>query len=521
MWLKTEGFVDRVQSWWNRHSFVGTPSFMFAKKLKALKEDIVQWNRREFGNIERQKKQLLEELKMLDAKERDVGLTDGEISHRAVLRSQVEHLLSLEEIFWRQKSRMLYIKEGDNNTKFFHRMANSHTRYNHLRTLEVDGVVFEEESEVTNQRVWLERKFEREEILQVVRDLEGGKAPGPDGFTMAFYHHCWRVVEKDVLAVFEEFFNIFGGKYDKILAKILANRLRVVLDQLISETQNSFVGGRQILDSVLIANECVNGRGKSRVPGVICKFDIEKAYDHVNWEALLIEKLQRNFLWGDSKIHLVGWDKVCAPIANGGLKIRKITTFNKALLGKWLWRFGKEEGRLWRRVVVSKYGEEWGGWTSKLGKGVHGCGLWRGIRMGWEVFSKNCQFVVGLGNRVRFWQDGWYGDHSLQVAFPRLYGIAIDKEAFVEASLSRQGMDDRRILDVRFIREFNDWEMDEGLHFLRILGANTPPMDVRDRMRWKLKPNGEFDIQSYYNKLRDSSSIVFPWKEIWKVKGPR
>ena len=53
MWLKTEGFMDRVQSWWNRHSFVGTPSFVLAKKLKALKEDIVQWNCREFGNVER------------------------------------------------------------------------------------------------------------------------------------------------------------------------------------------------------------------------------------------------------------------------------------------------------------------------------------------------------------------------------------------------------------------------------------------------------------------------------------
>ena len=69
MWLKTEGFVDKVQSWWNRHSFVGTPSFVLAKKLKALKKDIVQGNHREFGNEECQKKQLLEELKKLDAKE--------------------------------------------------------------------------------------------------------------------------------------------------------------------------------------------------------------------------------------------------------------------------------------------------------------------------------------------------------------------------------------------------------------------------------------------------------------------
>ena len=40
---------------------------MLAKKLKALKEDLIQWNRREFGNVDRHKKQFLEELKTLDA----------------------------------------------------------------------------------------------------------------------------------------------------------------------------------------------------------------------------------------------------------------------------------------------------------------------------------------------------------------------------------------------------------------------------------------------------------------------
>ena len=137
----------------------------------------------------------------------------------------------------------------------------------------IDGLEFDCLDET--ERLSLERDFEEEEILEALKEAEGDEAPGPDGFTMAFFQKCWSVVERDVMAFFADFhrhgifekslnamflclipkmvnaisikdfhpISLVGSLY-KLLAKVLAHRLRGVLDKFVFDSQNSFVGGR-------------------------------------------------------------------------------------------------------------------------------------------------------------------------------------------------------------------------------------------------------------------------------------
>jgi hypothetical protein len=219
-WLKEEGFVDRIQSWWSNYSFSDSPSYVLARKLKALKDDLKKWNHQEFGNVGFKQKQLLCKLEVLNSKESIGGLSSSERDLHGSHLLELDKLAHLEETTWRQKSRVLWLKEGDNDTKFFHKIVNSNRSQNYMEKMEVEGTTYYTNSDIRDNVVnfyeslyteedwrpfvnelpfstledsdwiFLDSCFEKEEILQVVKDLQGDKSLGSDGFNMTFFQKC-------------------------------------------------------------------------------------------------------------------------------------------------------------------------------------------------------------------------------------------------------------------------------------------------------------------------------------------
>ncbi|KAK2648316.1 hypothetical protein Ddye_015805 [Dipteronia dyeriana] len=389
----------------------------------------------------------------------------------------------------------------------------------------------------------LGRRVGLEEVWKVVSNCDGNKAPRPDGFNLNFIKENWDAIKQDFMSFMVEFhkngsivkelnqtfialipkcsnlktmkdyrpISLVGSLY-KILAKVLANRMRRVLDSVVRESQMAFVKNRQILDNFIIADEIIHHWKKSYEWGLFecvvqengdkgvdegCHFGIEavrvlhlqftddtilfpqpkieyllnvrrimRCFElalglHINfqktclvkvgkrrneeedWAAIFsvskrIEGLQRSFFWGDGcekrKIHAVKWESLCKERKRGGLGIGSILHKNKGLLAKWVWRFGKEESPLWKRVICAKYGVlmnalcwNWnGGPSSSFFMKAIGSLFSQGSKTA-KILQEGLRVIVGCGNKASLWWDIKVEGVPLKEAFPRIFALAINK----------------------------------------------------------------------------------------------
>jgi hypothetical protein len=154
------------------------------------------------------------------------------------------------------------------------------------------------------------------EIKLVISQLGLTKAPGPNCFTGLFYKTYWPIIRLSVINFVQAFF-IHGfllkefnhthialiPKVDnpsrvtqfrpirlayftyKIISKILANRLKPLLQKIISPNKSAFLPGRSIQDNSILAHEIFHSMKKKKGNGALMalKLNMEKAFDRMEW----------------------------------------------------------------------------------------------------------------------------------------------------------------------------------------------------------------------------------------------
>ena len=134
-------------------------------------------------------------------------------------------------------------------------------------------------------------------------------------------------------------------------------------------------------------------------------------------------------------------------------------------------------------------------------RGRFGIGVWKAIRNSWEAFKVKTRLQVGSGTQVKVCDDRWCGEILLRDAFLGPYSIASSKDAWVVDVWNGGSW------GPRFIRQFNDWEMEDVDSFFGRLHNHFIASSTIDDMVWLGTKNGVFSVQSYYFTLAREQNL--------------
>ncbi|GKU88292.1 hypothetical protein SLEP1_g2574 [Rubroshorea leprosula] len=308
-WDQHPDFIRVVEDIWKTTEVGGWSGYVCKEKFKQLRNKLKTWNIEVFGNYEHQIAVAEAKIKGVDSKNEDNEITEEDILLRREGFSELWEAWQRREVAWKQKTMLDWVKQGDANSKLFHRIASGNRNRKLIRGLYKNGSWMEEPNTVKQEvrdyfknifqeekwdrpkldglqfkqlddedKLWLERDISAEDVKQAVWECGGDKSPGPDGFSFHLIRSFWSVIEKYIVNFVQEFSS--NGKL------VLANRIKKVISKVISGAQSAFLGGRQITDGILILNEVVEEIKRKKASSFIFKADFEKAYDCMNWNFL-------------------------------------------------------------------------------------------------------------------------------------------------------------------------------------------------------------------------------------------
>jgi ribonuclease HI len=342
-WMRDNDFEQVVRQVWSSNSS------QLNSKIPYCVEEFTRWGDDRFGNVPKKIRELQKQLEILNSNS-DVA---GNMRKIKEVEATLDDLFESEEIWWAQRSRAVWLQHGDRNTKFFHQKACQRKSRNWVDVIydeygekiseeediarifteffqnlftssepsRIDEAVNVVQGRVTERmRGILNQTFSREEVFVALKSMKPTAAPGPDGMPAIFYQKYWHIVGDEISFLVLNVLNNGGDLSNlnhtflclipkkkkptltsefrpislcnviyKVITKVIANRLKLILPDIIDTSQSAFVPGRLITDNALIAFEAFHYMRKKttgRKGYVGMKLDMSKAYDRIEWPFL-------------------------------------------------------------------------------------------------------------------------------------------------------------------------------------------------------------------------------------------
>ncbi|KAJ4813587.1 RNA-directed DNA polymerase (reverse transcriptase)-related family protein [Rhynchospora pubera] len=345
--LRVPALQDLVLNLWFSNPTATSPNHL-NEKLNLLATEITAWSKHRQTSLKIQLSFIRQFLSRCDRAAETRNLSELETWLKAMLKRRFTELSVLEELYWRQRAKVKWRVEGDRNTSYFHAKASHNKRTSSIQSIKFRGNLVTDQaskgraffdyfislmgtqSEPLPDLNWsnlyrhqqplplyLAEPISQQEVIEVINSWPSGKSPGPDGFTGEFFKHFALELAPDFtfalnsalqsgsLSPLNGSLIVLIPKHDnptepkdfrpisivhsaqRILSKILANRIMPHLPALVHQSQTGFLKGRHITENFLYAQHLIRHSTTNNIPLAIFKADIHKAFDTISWEFVL------------------------------------------------------------------------------------------------------------------------------------------------------------------------------------------------------------------------------------------